>query len=129
MSSGFGPGFQNASSKIYRAEYATFTIAILAYLVWRTFYSGGVDWLQLVFWAVFPDLSSFIPIGISSRRKEWPLWGSRLYNFFHTALVWLALFAAFWIALSAPYWPLLGWLMHITTDRSFGFGLRASSKV
>ncbi len=129
MSSGFGPGFQNASSKVYRAEYATFTLAILAYLVWRTFYSGGVDWLQLVFWAIFPDLVSFIPIGLSSRKREWPPYGSNLYNFFHTVLVWLAIFAVLWIVIGSPYWPLLGWLMHITTDRSFGFGLRASSKV
>ena len=32
---GFGPGFQSAGSRLYRAEYALATVAILAYLSYR----------------------------------------------------------------------------------------------
>jgi hypothetical protein len=125
LSSGFGPGFQDARSKLYRAEYAAITLAIVAYLAWRTFYLGGVDWLQVVFWVVFPDLVSFVAIGLSSKRKEWPTWGANLYNFFHTILVWGVVFAASWGVLGGPYWPLFGWLVHITADRTIGYALRA----
>jgi len=92
--------------------------------IWRTFYLGGVDWLKVVFWAVFPDVVSFLGIGLSSKRKEWPSWGSNLYNFFHTFLVWGGVLAISWIALGVVYWPLFGWLGHITVDRAVGYALR-----
>lgn len=125
MSSGFGPGFQDIRSRLYRAEYAAITLAIIAYLVWRTFYSGGIAWLQVVFWVVFPDLVSFIAIGLSSKRKEWPPWGADVYDLCHTVLVWGAAFGASWGILGGIYWPLMGWLGHITADRAVGYGLRA----
>jgi len=125
MSSGYGPRFQDARSRLYRAEYSVISITIFAYLVWRTFYLGGVDWLQVVFWAVFPDVVSFLSIGLSSKKKEWSSWGSTLYNFFHTFLVWGAALAISWIALGVVYWPLFGWLGHITVDRAVGYALRA----
>jgi hypothetical protein len=84
----FGPGFQTAGSRLYRLEYAAATLAILAYLVYRWLHLGGLDWPSTVFWIVFPDLVAFIPIGLSSMRKEWPAWGSYIYNISHTALVW-----------------------------------------
>jgi hypothetical protein len=84
--SGFGPGFQDARSWPFRAEYSAVLVAIVAYLVWRTFYFGGVDWLQVIFWVVFPDLVSFVAIGASLKRREWPTWGADFYNLFHTIL-------------------------------------------
>jgi hypothetical protein len=125
MSSGFGPGFQDARSKLFRLEYAAASIAIVGYLVWRSVYLGGVDWLQVIFWVAFPDLASFIPIGASSKRREWPPWGAKLYNVFHTVLIWGIAFAASWLALGVVYWPLFGWLGHITVDRAVGYTLRA----
>lgn len=124
MSSGFGPGFQDARSKLFRAEYAAFSLAIIAYLVWQSIYLGGIDWLQVIFWVAFPDLISFIPIGASSKRKDWPSWGPSLYNVFHTMLIWGVAFVGFWVILGHVYWPLLGWLGHITVDRAVGFTLR-----
>src|SRR5690348_16067476 len=106
MSSGFGPGFQDARSKLFRAEYAAFSLAIVSYLVWRSIYLGGIDWLQVIFWVAFPDLVSFIPIGGSSKRKDWPSWGPDLYNFFHTMLTWGVAFVLSWIILGQIYWPL-----------------------
>jgi hypothetical protein len=125
MSSGFGPGFQDVRSRLYRAEYAAVSLAILGYLIWRTYYLGGVDWLQFVFWLIFPDLASFVPIGASSRRREWPSWGANFYNVFHTILVWGAAFAASWAVMGMVYWPMFGWLLHITADRTVGYALRA----
>jgi Domain of unknown function (DUF4260) len=125
MSSGFGPGFQDARSKLFRLEYAAASIAIVGYLVWRSVYLGGVDWLQVIFWVVFPDLASFIPIGASSKRRDWPPWGAKLYNVFHTVLIWAVALAVSWLALGVVYWPLFGWLGHITVDRAVGYTLRA----
>ena len=123
----FGPDFQGAGSRLYRTEYAAATVAILAYLVYRSLYLGGLDWPSIVFWILLPDLVAFIPIGLSSRRREWPKWGSHLYNAPHTVLTWALAFALLWLAIRTPYWPILGWLGHITTDRAVGYGLRSSS--
>jgi hypothetical protein len=122
--SGFGPGFQDARSWLFRTEYSAILIAIVAYLIWRTFYLGGVDWLQVLFWAVFPDLVSFVAIGAFSKISEWPTWGANFYNLFHTILTWGLVFAATWAVFSALYWPLLGWLVHIMMDRAVGYTLR-----
>jgi hypothetical protein len=125
---GFGPSFQGAGSKLYKAEYAALTLAILAYLVYRWLYLGGLDWGQTVFWIVFPDLAAFVPIGISSKRKEWPTWGSYLYNSVHTVLTWGLAFGVLWFVLGTPYWPVFGWLGHITADRAVGYGLRSNHR-
>jgi hypothetical protein len=125
VSTGFGPGFQDARSRLYRVEYAAIGIAIVAYLLWRSIYIGGINWLQVVFWFLFPDLVVFIPIGLSSKRREWPSWGTDLYNLFHTTLVSVAAFAGLWVLLGVAYWPLFGWLGHIAIDRTVGYGLRA----
>jgi hypothetical protein len=72
----FGPEFMSAGSRLYRAEYGAVSIAIVAYLVWRGVFLGGVGIFATVFWALFPDLVAFIPIGLSPKRREWPRWGS-----------------------------------------------------
>jgi len=122
---GFGPGFQDARSRLYRAEYAAISLAIFGYLVCREVRLGGVNWLQVAFWVILPDLVPFLGIGLSSKRREWPSWGSGLYNLFHTVLLWGAAFAACWVATGLVYLPLLGWLGHITVDRASGYALRA----
>jgi len=125
---GFGPDFQAAGSRLYRAEYAAATVAILAYLVYRWLRLGGLDWPSTVFWMLLPDLVAFIPIGLSSKRKEWPGWGSYLYDVSHTFLVCGLAFGVLSLALGAPYWPILGWVGHITADRAVGYGLRSTTK-
>jgi hypothetical protein len=128
MSSGFGPGFQDTRSKLYRAEYSLISLTIFGYLAWRAVNLGGVDWLQLGFWVIFPDLLAFSGIALSTKRREWPSWGPNLYNSFHTVLLWGIVFAASWFALGTIYWPLFGWLGHITVDRAVGYALRDSTK-
>lgn len=123
----FGPGFQSADSRLYRVENAAIIVAILAYLFYRWLYLGGLDWPSTIFWVVFPDLVAFIPIGLSSKRRAWPPWGSSLYNVFHTFLTWGLAFVVLWLVFGTPYWPIFGWLGHITTDRAVGYGLRSSS--
>lgn len=95
-------------------------------MVWRAFFAGGLDVLQTVVWAVFPDLAAFVPIGLSSQRREWPSWGAYLYDAVHNVISWGVVFSAFWFVFGVPSWPLFGWLGHITIDRSVGYGLRES---
>jgi Domain of unknown function (DUF4260) len=107
-------------------EYAAATLAILGYLAWRSINQGGVDWVQTVVFFALPDVAAFVPIGLSSKRRDWPKWGANLYNAFHTLLVWGLAFAVSFVASRGIYWPLLGWLLHITLDRAAGYGLRKS---
>jgi hypothetical protein len=123
-SKGFGPGYQGAGSRLYRAEYGAISIAIIGYLIWRGMFIGGVDVLQTFFWILFPDLVSFVPIGLSSKQREWPLWGAYLYDIGHNMIGWGVVFVVFWFAFGVPSWPLFGWLGHITVDRAIGYGLR-----
>ncbi len=104
------------------------TIILLVVLFyWRLFVVKDLNLLTTVFWIIFPDLASFIPIGLAMRgAKEWPHWGPGLYNFFHTLLVWIPVFAVWSILSGAIQWPLLGWAGHITADRSVGYYLRAA---
>lgn len=119
------PGFQNAGSRIYRLEYGVMTIAIVVFIAWRCIYvSGSINILEIVLWAIIPDLVVFVPIGLASKRGKWPSWGATLYNFFHTIIIWIAAFVVSWVVLKTPHWELLGWLGHIMTDRAVGFGLR-----
>jgi hypothetical protein len=125
-----GPGFLRLNSIAYRLEMLLITIVLLAILFyWRLFVVKDLNLLGTVFWIIFPDLASFIPIGLAMRgAKEWPRWGPGLYNFFHTLLVWIPVFALWSVLSGTLQWPLLGWAGHITADRSVGYYLRAASK-
>ena len=125
---GFGPDFQEAGSRLYRAEYGAICIAIVGYLVWRGLFAGGVDVLQTILWVLFPDLVAFIPIGVSSKRREWPTWGAYLYDSVHNVIAWGLVFIVAWIVFRVPSWPLFGWLGRITVDRTVGYGLRKLSE-
>lgn len=119
------PGFQNVGSRLYRLEYGVMTIVMIAFIAWRYLYVlAGINIPEIVLWAVIPDLVVFVPIGLASRKGDWPPWGATLYNLFHTVIVWIAVFAVTWVVFKSPHWELLGWLGHITTDRAVGFGLR-----
>ena len=124
VKNGFGPGFLEAGSRLYRAEYGAISLAIVGYLVWRGLFAGGVDVLQTILWALLADLVAFIPIGLSSKRREWPNWGAYLYDTVHNVITWGLVFTAVWIVFRAPSWPMFGWLGHITVDRTVVYGLR-----
>jgi hypothetical protein len=123
---GFGPEFQEAGSWVYRAEYGALCVAIVGYVIWRAFFAGGIDALQVILWAIFPDLVAFVPIGLSSKRQEWPSWGAYLYNAVHNVITWALVFVAIWAAVGNPSWPTFGWLGHIALDRTIGYDLRKS---
>lgn len=126
-------GFLGLDSWFYRLEYAAATFVLLGILfVWRfgILHSLSSEGIALtVFWLVWPDLLSFIPIGFVTRRsKTWPSWGSLLYNLSHSLLVWAAVLTAWSVLIGGFYWPLLGWAAHLTADRAVGFHLRAPSR-
>ena len=126
----FGPGFQDARSRLYRSEYALITIVIVTLVIFEYIHSPNqVNLLELVFWAILPDLAAFIPIGLAARNGgAWPKWGASLYNLFHNIILWAAVFGTVWIFFGNPQWALLGWLGHITTDRAVGYGLRMTKE-
>lgn len=126
----WGPGFLRLDSRIYRVEYAAATIAILVILFgWRLLVLKEFPWPMLVatvFWAIWPDVAAFVPIGLASKgSKEWPSWGPSLYNSVHNFLVWGAVFGLWSLLAGQIEWPLLAWAGHITADRAMGFYLRA----
>ena len=69
-----GPGFLRLNSIAYRLEMLLITITLLVVLFYgRLFVVKDLNLLVTVFWVVFPDLGSFIPIGLAVRGdKEWP---------------------------------------------------------
>ena len=96
---------------------------------WRLFVVKDLNLSATIAWILWPDLVSFIPIGLGARgSKQWPNWGPGLYNVFHTFLIWIPVFALWSLIAGVVQWPLLGWAGHITADRSVGYYLRASSK-
>ncbi|HZY94261.1 MAG TPA: hypothetical protein VFE98_05280 [Candidatus Bathyarchaeia archaeon] len=122
-----GPGFLRLNSLAYRLEMLLFTIVIVVVLFyWRLFVTRDLNVYLTLFWLVWPDLASFIPIGLAARgSKNWPRWGSTLYNSVHTFPVWILVFTAWSLITGSIQWPLLGWAAYITLDRSAGYYLRA----
>ncbi|MCI4337360.1 MAG: hypothetical protein L3K18_00280 [Thermoplasmata archaeon] len=126
----WGPGFLRLNSWVYRAEYGAATIAILLVVfVWRGLLLKDLPWpsvLLTIFWAVWPDLAAFVPIGIAARSSSgWPSWGPTLYNTVHNLLVWGVVFSLWSFAAGHIEWPMLAWAGHITADRASGYYLRA----
>jgi hypothetical protein len=126
----WGPGFLRLNSRVYRAEYAAATVAILVLLLgWRWLILNAFPWPSLlltVFWALWPDLVAFVPIGFASKgSREWPTWGPTLYNAVHNLLVWGVVFVLWSVLAGQIVWPLLAWAGHITADRAVGYHLRA----
>lgn len=123
-----GPGFLRLNSPAYRLEMLLITVILVVVIFyWRLFVAKDLNLAAAIFWILWPDLASFIPIGLSARgSKEWPRWGSLVYNVFHTFLVWIPVFTVWSLAAGTVQWPLLGWAGHITADRSVGYYLRAS---
>ncbi|TMI38293.1 DUF4260 family protein [Candidatus Bathyarchaeota archaeon] len=124
-----GPGFLRLNSTIYRLEMTLVTIAIILILFyWRLFLVRDLNVYLTIFWILWPDLGSFIPIGLAARGgRTWPGWGSSLYNFLHTLLVAVPVLVVWSFITGFVQWPLLGWMGHITMDRAAGYYLRASS--
>jgi len=124
-----GPAFLRLNSIAYRLEMVLITIILLVVLFYWRLVVKDLNLLTTVFWIIFPDIASFIPIGIAMRgAKEWPRWGSGLYNFFHTLLVWIPVFAVWSILSGGVQWPLLGWVGHTNADRSVEYYLRAGQR-
>jgi hypothetical protein len=123
----WGPGFIRLDSLVYRLEMLLVTVAIFMILFyWRFLVVRDLNIFTTLFWIVWPDLASFVPISFASRgSKAWPKWGPSLYNFFHTLLVAIPVLAVWSWIFGTFQWPLLGWIGHITLDRAVGYYLRA----
>src|SRR5207245_11157947 len=71
-----GPGFLRLNSIAYRLEMLLITIILLIVLFyWRLFVVRDLNLLETVFWMIFPDLASFLPIGFAIRvDSKCPHW-------------------------------------------------------
>ena len=83
----------------------------------------------LLFWGVAPDLFGLLPAALMGRapgKGMLPPRGVPLYNAWHTfwtpVLVGLVAWA---LRGSLPIEMMIGWGIHIATDRVVGYGLRA----
>ena len=82
-------------------------------------------WLQLVAFAVAPDLALLAGAGPNLARGQIHARSVPLYNAVHR--FWApAVLVAVAVALQSPAWFAggLAWVAHIAFDRSLGFGLR-----
>lgn len=89
------------------------------------------DFSIAFFFGVFPDLFSFGIFTIAnvlgfSNRPNWkegtppmesiPDYVHQLYNFTHSLVAFLVVFALMWILRKKPYWLMGGWGLHIVFD-------------
>lgn len=125
----WGPPFLRLASWPYRVEYAVASVAIL-FLLFGGRYGLGLPFSWsfvglVMFWFLWPDIAAFIPIALGSRAGSWPRWGGVWYDVFHSLLTWVAVLIVWSAVTGSVPWALLGWALHITADRSFGYYLRA----
>lgn len=124
-----GPGYLRLTAWPYRLEMAVGALAVIVVLFyWRLFVVGDLNVWWTIFWLLWPDLLSFVPMApMMLRRGEWPSWGPLLYNLPHSFLVWGIVFAGWSLLVGGIEWPLLGWAAHLAADRAFGYYLRAGT--
>ena len=114
------------SRLLHHAEYAALLAALVAVAVAQ--WDRVNPWF---FWALLlaPDVLGYLPaslMGAAPEKGALPPRGVWLYNLWHTYVLPLPLGAALFVATGAVPWSLLGWLIHVTLDRTLGFGLRAA---
>src|SRR5438093_7974353 len=83
-----GPSFLRLNSIACRLEMLLITITLLVVLFyWRLFVVTDLNLLVTVLWVVFPDLGSFMPIGLAvGGATEWLRWGGAPDNFVQSSL-------------------------------------------
>ena len=112
------------ASSIHRTEYLALALVLVGAAIATKDQLGWAFWLFLL----APDLFGLVPASLMGRgtaRGYLPPRGVWLYNVWHSftppLLIGVALLLL--VPLASP-WPLLGWAIHICTDRLLGFGLR-----
>jgi hypothetical protein len=110
---------------IHRLEYIAIALILIGAAIWQKDQLGWPFWLLLF----APDLFGLIPaslLGRAPRRGYLPPRGVWLYNVWHAYVIPLVAWIALLLIFAGNPWPLLGWLIHISADRAFGFGLRGA---
>lgn len=107
-----------------RQRYAALSVALGAALVAALIAPGGGGWQALGF-ALAPDLAGLLSIDPSLRRGQMHPRAVPLYNLLHNLALPAALGALSVAWLGLPWLvAALTWALHITLDRTFGFGPR-----
>ena len=107
-----------------RQRYGALSIALGAALAAALIAPGGGGWHAMVF-ALAPDLAGLLSIEPSLRRGQMHPRAVRLYNLLHTLALPAALGLAALLWLGLPWGvAALTWALHITLDRTVGYGPR-----
>jgi hypothetical protein len=123
MSHAFAPARPIAE----RVAWGVLSAFLLAFLVFEVVKYGGASLATALFLLIAPDLTMLIGAREGGNGKLAPK-AVPFYNAMHRPWIPLALLIGY--SLSELAWvPLftaaLAWLLHISLDRTFGYGLRA----
>ncbi len=107
-----------------RPAYAVLTVLLLACLVLEALAHGG--WWQIAAFGIAPDLALFLGIGAGLERGQLHARAVPLYNALHRfwGPVVLGALAAVGVVPVAFLVGALAWMLHISVDRTVGYGLR-----
>jgi hypothetical protein len=108
---------------VHHAEYLALTLLLIGAGFWQRDQITAWFW----FWLLAPDLFGLLPaflFGRAPARGYLPPRGVWLYNAWHNFVIPLGLWVVLLLLVGANPWPLLGWLIHISADRTIGYGLR-----
>ena len=111
------------AARVHRVEYLAISLVLVGAAIWQRDQLSWWFWLYLLAPDVFGLLPAFL-FGPSAARGYLPPRGVWLYNLWHTYTIPVAGWIAVLTIFAGNPWPLLGWLLHISADRFFGFGLR-----
>ncbi|MBP2330909.1 hypothetical protein JOF56_011294 [Kibdelosporangium banguiense] len=111
-----------------RVAWGVLAVFLLAFLVFEVVKHGGATWATALLLLIAPDLTMFIGAGEGGNGKLSPK-AVPFYNAMHRPWIPLTLLVGYsfsnldWVPLFTAG---LAWLLHIASDRAFGYGLRAS---
>ncbi|MGC7097381.1 DUF4260 family protein [Amycolatopsis lurida] len=111
---------------VQRVAWGAFALFLLAFLVFEVVKHGGDTLATALVLLIAPDLTMFIGAGGGGNGRLSPK-AVPFYNAMHRP--WIPLVLLLGYSVSDLNWvPLftagLAWLLHISLDRAFGYGLR-----
>ena len=108
---------------VHHTEYLALTLLLIGAALWQRDQLTTWFW----FWLLAPDLFGLLPaflFGRAPARGYLPPRAVWLYNAWHNFVIPLVLWVVLLLLVGANPWPLLGWLIHMSADRTIGYGLR-----
>ncbi|WP_327371067.1 DUF4260 family protein [Streptomyces sp. NBC_01217] len=122
---------RSSASRQVRAAWALLSVLLLIWAVFEAAKYGGWVIVAAVAGLIAPDLSFFVGISGPHQHGRLPRRAVPVYNLLHRPVVAIALMLTCLVpdspAVAVPLFNFgLAWLVHIASDRAFGFGLRTA---